>query len=194
MAMECTSWIDCDRLVVIWHGHDGLGGRGMCGHWPLFGRFEAVRSMGEPSLTAMAVRIGASRVIRGARRARSMGAMARRWFARVIGARSRSSALVIRNVDATDHCSECFFAQPPPASWPSCSGVSLHVAPKKFEKKFFGHQGRLRREAPLGSRWLLAERLVLTFYVELDDKPDMTGFHRWLGCRNGPMALLCQEN
>ncbi len=37
---------------------------------------------------------------------------------------------------------------------------------------------------------LLAEGLVLKSDVELGEKPDMTGFHRWLGCRNVPMAFV----
>ena len=37
---------------------------------------------------------------------------------------------------------------------------------------------------------LLAEGLVQTFDLELGEKPDMTGFHRWLGCKNVPMTVV----
>ena len=37
---------------------------------------------------------------------------------------------------------------------------------------------------------LLAEGLVLKSDEEFVEKPDMTGFHRWLGCRNVPKHVV----
>lgn len=43
------------------------------------------------------------------------------------------------------------------------------------------------------SGWLFAEGLVLKSDEEFVEKPDMTGFHRWLGCRNGQVPCCVKS-